>query len=120
MDGKNTDSGDRTAFSSGALRDRNRDSRKGMYHYMSPIAIRRYAQRCEFGHLKYGDGRNWEKGMPIGEYMDSALRHIFQYVNGENGEDHLAAAMWNIACAMHTEELMPEMQDLPMRMENND
>ncbi|MGG4452391.1 dATP/dGTP diphosphohydrolase domain-containing protein [Brevibacillus porteri] len=42
--------------------------------------MRRVAVRSELGEVKYGDGRNWEKGMPIGEFMDSALRHIFQYM----------------------------------------
>ncbi|MNP34030.1 hypothetical protein D3C76_1272980 [compost metagenome] len=107
------DSGDRTEFDTGALRDR--PSGKGKFVLISPVGLRRLALRCEQGHLKYGDGRNWEKGMPISEFIDSALRHLTQYIDGQNDEDHLAAAMWNIQCAMHMEEKMPEMQDLPLR-----
>lgn len=100
-------------FESGALRDRPQG--KGMYVLLSPVGLRRIAQRCEYGHLKYGDGRNWEKGMPVSEFVDSALRHIMQYIEGDTAEDHLAAAAWNLQAAMHTEEKMPEMQDIPTR-----
>lgn len=107
------DSGNRKAFDSGALRDR--PEGKGMFSLISPVGLKRLALRCELGHLKYEDGRNWEKGMPVSEFIDSALRHINQYMNGENDEDHLAAAMWNLQAAMHMEEKMPEMQDIPSR-----
>lgn len=107
------DSGNRKEFDTGALRDRPHG--KGMPSLISPIGFIRLAKRCELGHVKYGDGRNWEKGMPVSEFIDSALRHIMQYLDGDNEEDHLAAAMWNIQCAMHMEEKMPEMQNIPTR-----
>lgn len=78
----------------------------------------RWALRCEVGHLKYGDGRNWEKGMPIAEFLDSALRHLVQYAMGDKSEDHLAAALWNIGCIIWTEKHHPEMQNLPSRKED--
>lgn len=106
------DSGDRKVFDTGALRDRPKG--KGLYSLISPYAMKRLALRCEVGHIKYGDGRNWEKGMPIGDFIDSAIRHIFQYIEGENEEDHLAAAMWNLMCVMHLEKTHPEMQNLPL------
>lgn len=112
------DSGNRKQFTTGALRDR--PIGKGMYSLISPVGLRRLAQRCELGHMKYEDGRNWEKGMPISEFIDSALRHIMQYLEGLNDEDHLAAAMWNLQCAMHMEEKMPEMQDIPSRRDLNE
>ncbi|TKI56555.1 hypothetical protein E8L90_14375 [Brevibacillus antibioticus] len=91
---------------------------KIIYDLLSLIAIRRIAVRSELGEVKYGDGRNWERGMPIREFMDSAsaLRHIFQYMAGDNQEDHLAAAAWNLNCAMHLEETMPHMQNAPARI----
>lgn len=107
------DSGNRKQFNTGALRDR--PEGKGMPSLVSPIGFMRLSKRCEYGHLKYGNGRNWEKGMPVSEFIDSALRHIMQYLNGDDSEDHLAASMWNIQCAMHMEEKMPEMQDIPTR-----
>lgn len=109
------DSGNRKKFETGALRDR--PIGKGMFVLLSPVGLRRIALRCEQGHLKYGDGRNWEKGMPISEFVDSAMRHIAQYIDGDTTEDHLAAAAWNLQAAMHTEEKHPHMQDIPNRME---
>ncbi len=53
--------------------------------------------------MKYGD-RNWEKGQQIMRYIDSAIRHLYAYIEGKRDEDHLAAAMWNAAGAIHTEE----------------
>ncbi|NTU20576.1 hypothetical protein HPY28_09645 [Brevibacillus sp. HB1.2] len=75
------DDGKHKTFETGAKRDRALG--KGRYDVLSPVAMRRIAQRSELGEIKYGDGRNWEKGMPISEFMDSALRHIFQYMTGE-------------------------------------
>ncbi|MFC8686335.1 dATP/dGTP diphosphohydrolase domain-containing protein [Brevibacillus porteri] len=107
------DDGQHKTFETGAKRDR--APGKGRYDLLSPVAMRRIAIRSELGELKYGDGRNWEKGMPISEFMDSAVRHIFQYMAGDTQEDHLAAAAWNLNCAMHLEETMPQMQNIPAR-----
>lgn len=109
------DSGQRTSFESGAVRDR--APGKGRYDLLSPIGLKRIALRCEAGAIKYGNGRNWEKGMPVSIFVDSALRHIMQYLGGDVEEDHLAAAAWNLQAAMHTEEVMPQMQDIPTRPE---
>ncbi|RXZ78321.1 hypothetical protein EBB07_28825 [Paenibacillaceae bacterium] len=113
---KCVDSGNRLSFKTGAQRDR--EPGKGKYVLLSPVGLRRIAVRCELGQIKYGDGRNWEKGMPVSEFIDSAMRHISQYLDGDNEEDHLAAAAWNLQCAMHTEEKMPQMQDIPTRLDN--
>jgi hypothetical protein len=106
------DSGNRKEFSSGALRDR--PGGKGLYSFISPFAIKRLALRCEVGHLKYGDGRNWEKGMPFDDFVDSALRHLYQYMEGKEDEDHLAAVMWNVMCLIHLESTHPELDNLPL------
>lgn len=108
-----SDSGHRKGFESGAQRDR--VAGKGRFDLLSPIGLRRVAVRAELGAIKYGDGRNWEKGMPVGVFMDSAIRHIMDYMQGDTTEDHLAAAAWNLMAAMHTEDVMPEMQDIPTR-----
>lgn len=44
--------------------------------------------------------------MPMSRFLDSALRHIHQHIEGRRDEDHLAQAMWNVACAIHTEEMI--------------
>jgi hypothetical protein len=97
------DSGKRQSFKSGMVRDSNEE--KGRYDLISPIAMRRLALVYERGAKKYA-ARNWEKGAPLGRYIESALRHIFQYIEGHRDEDHLAQAMWNIGSVIHTEEMI--------------
>ena len=63
--------------------------------------------------------RNWEKGMPMHCMIDSALRHLMKYMDGQYDEDHLCAAATNLLMAMWTEEKRPEMQDIPSRLEVN-
>ena len=110
------DSGKREKHKSGAVRDVR--SGKGRYDLISPIAERRVAGVYERGAIKYSP-RNWEKGMPLSRYLDSALRHINQHKEGYKDEDHIAQADWNLRSFMHTEEminrgLLPkELNDLP-------
>lgn len=110
------DSGKRKKFDTGAVRDLRED--KGRYDLISPIALRRLAIIYEKGAKKYSD-RNWEKGIPICRYLDSAMRHIQQYMEGLRDEDHLSQAAWNLFCVVHTEVmiergLLPkELNDLP-------
>ncbi len=111
------DSGNRTEFSTGAVRDMG--AGKGRCDLLPPRALLRLARHFEAGAVKYGD-RNWEQGIPIHSFLDSAIRHILRYLAGEADEDHLCAAAWNLICAMETEEKMPEMQDIPARMEAED
>jgi len=110
------DSGERDEYESGMVRDTRSD--KGRYDLVTPIAMRRLAQLYERGAKKYAD-RNWEKGAPTSRFIDSALRHIFNYMEGQREEDNLASAAWNLFAVMHIEEmvsrgLMPkEYIDLP-------
>jgi hypothetical protein len=110
------DSGERQFFPTGSQRDRRAE--KGRYDLLTPIAIRRICGVYERGAEKY-DERNWEKGQPLSRYLDSALRHLFQHLEGYRDEDHLAQAAWNVLAMMHTEEcvqrgLLPaELDDLP-------
>lgn len=80
-------------------------SGKGAYHLITPIAVKRVSMIYEAGGKMRGD-RNWEKGLPISSFMNSAKRHVDQYIEGYRDEDHLAQADWNIQCAIHTEELV--------------
>lgn len=64
-------------------------------------AIRRLSVQLEKGALKYSK-RNWEKGMPLEEYCNSAIRHILAMINGEDDEDHYAAALFNVMGLWHT------------------
>lgn len=111
------DSGVRVELPTGALRETT--GNKGRFDLIPFTALSRVAKHFENSTAKYPE-RNWEKGMPIHICMDSAIRHLLKYVDGQDEEDHLAAAAWNIFCAMHMEERMPEMQDIPSRIKNNE
>ena len=106
------DSGDRTQFQSGAVRDMHEG--KGRCDLLPMCVMLRLARHYEQGALKYSD-RNWEKGIPAHSFADSALRHIFKYMDGQTDEDHLIAAIWNLCGLAWTEEKMPGMMDIPAR-----
>lgn len=97
------DSGAREAFGTGSVRDTREG--KGRYDLISPIALARLALHYERGCEKYGE-RNWEKGQPLARYLDSAMRHVNNYLAGDRVEDHLTAACWNLFAFIHTETLI--------------
>ena len=107
------DSGNRTQFQTGAVRDMHQG--KGRCDLLPPNALLRLARHFETGSLKYGD-RNWELGIPCHSFADSGMRHLLKYMAGNTDEDHLIAAIWNLMCLAETEELRPEMQDIPSRL----
>lgn len=107
------DSGQRTEFETGAVRDMH--AGKGRYDLLPWEAIHEVAKHCEAGAEKYGE-RNCEKGIPIHSLIDSAMRHLSCYLRGMKDEPHLRAAAWNILFAIWMEIKHPEMQDIPCRM----
>jgi len=115
------DSGQREQHPSGAVRDIR--TGKGRYDLISPLALHRLAIVYEKGAVKYAD-RNWEKGMNLSRYIDSALRHTNQALEGRTDEDHLAQATWNLFAAMHMQEMIKrglqpkELHDLPNYVEH--
>ena len=82
-----------------------RATRKDIFALMLDVA-----KHFENGALKYCE-HNWEKGIPISRYIDSALRHLMKDLAGETDEDHAAAFIWNCMCASWTMEHLPEMDD---------
>jgi hypothetical protein len=117
-DGILPDSGSRSEYETGAVRDAS--DGKGCPHMIPPIAIRKMAARFEDGAKKYAK-HNWMKGIPLSHYHDSANRHIMAWSEGDTTEDHMGAALWNLACAAWTEEairkgdLPNSLDDLPFR-----
>jgi hypothetical protein len=87
---------------------------KGRCDLLPACAILRLARHYEAGARKYSD-RNWEHGIPLNSFIDSAIRHLMKYLDGMDDEDHLAAAAWNVLGAMWTEEKHPELQNIPTR-----
>ena len=108
------DSGERTQFQSGAVRDMHEG--KGRCDLLPMCVLIRLSKHFERGAIKYQE-RNWEKGIPAHSFADSAMRHMFKYMDGQRDEDHLIAAIWNLCCLAWTEEKRPEMMDIPSRKE---
>ena len=106
------DSGLRESFGEdGAIREA--DPTKPSIEGVSPFEMQRLGTLFTAGGEKYGDFRNWEKGMPIMRFYASMLRHLFKWVARDTSEDHMASVMWNAQAIMHFEELRPDLDDRP-------
>jgi hypothetical protein len=101
------DSGERAEFDSGMVRDTN--GGKPRFDLITPVdlpyeeqMLTRWASLMARGAEKYGD-RNWEKAEGIEEmerFLESAFRHFMEwYHDVQDGEDHAAAAFFNISAA---------------------
>lgn len=108
------DSGERTTFSTGAQRDMH--SGKGRMDLLPWAAIIEVSKHCEAGALKYGE-HNIDRGIPTSSLMDSAMRHAAKYLDGQEDEDHLLAAAWNLLWAIEMRCKKPECVDTPWREE---
>jgi hypothetical protein len=73
------------------------------------------SKQYEGGALKYGE-RNWEKGIPLNSYIDSAIRHFLKHTSGWDDEPHDRAFMWNILAAMWTVENHKDMINIPFEL----
>ena len=101
MQNQMQDGGERITYDHGAMREPS--TNKGAYELVSPFALERIAVWYELGARKYAD-RNWEKGIPFGRLIQSAIRHLIRWMKGDRSEDHLAAVCWNVMAMMHFEE----------------
>ena len=102
---------DKREFETGAVRNGKGKGRCDLLPHSALLRISRHMENS-LGHY---EERNWEQGMPISVTMDSAMRHIFKYMDGWDDEDHLAAAATNLLMALWTEDHYPRMQDIPSR-----
>jgi hypothetical protein len=68
------------------------------------------AKHFEEGAKKYGEC-NWQKGIPTHCYIDSAVRHLFKWIRGDDDEHHERAFVWNILCCIWTCKHKPELND---------
>jgi len=124
------DSGEREQHASGAVRDVRRG--KGRFDLITPIAIAEVADVYEGGAEKYA-ARNWEKGMPLSRFIDSAKRHINDLemialyrregipldqlpANVNPNENHAAQAAWNLFAFIHHRKIHPELDDLTVKL----
>ena len=80
-------------------------------HYKNfPTLFLEVAKHFEEGAKKYGE-YNWQKGIPVRCYVDSAVRHYLKWLRGDKDEPHDRAFCWNILCAIWTCKNMPELND---------
>lgn len=107
------DSGKRTEFVTGAVRDLGEG--KGDMVSIPWECILRLSRHYEAGAKKYRRF-NFRQGIPLTSYLDSALRHTAKYMSGCDDEDHLSAAVFNLLGAMLVEQNTPELMDIPMRI----
>lgn len=59
------------------------------------------SKHFEDGAKKYGEN-NWQKGLPVNCYIDSAVRHYLKWLRGDKDEPHDRAFVWNIMCCIWT------------------
>ena len=108
------------SFKTGAVRDVGGKGRMDLLPWCAIIRVSKHMEDTvspdpETGIPHYPE-RNWERGLPMHTMIDSAARHLAKYQMGLTDEDHLCAAATNLLMAMWTEENMPEMQDIPSRI----
>ena len=106
------DSGERTEFASGAVRDMHEG--KGDMASIPWESVLRLSRHYEAGAKKYKRW-NYRQGIPISSFIDSACRHLAKYQCGMDDEDHLSAAAFNILGAMEMEAKHKELVDIPNR-----
>lgn len=106
---------DAKQYEGGSYRDR--PGGRGLFYEMPAVALRRLGVRYELGQNKYGKSGEFKKGLPVSDCYDSMFRHMLDYIEGDNSEDHLAAIVWNAFCMMLMEspEMADKWQDLPQR-----
>ena len=108
------DSGERTVFPTGSVRDMHEG--KGRMDLLPWAAIMEVSKDCEAGAIKYGE-HNVDKGIPTHSLLDSAIRHAAKYLDGWTDEPHLVAAAWNLLWAIEMEIKHPECVDTPWKKE---
>lgn len=99
MDFETKDSGKREEFSTGMQRDTQED--KPRYDLLDRAFLKRWAELMARGAKKYGE-ENWRKAetdVELKRFKASALRHMFQWLDGDTSEDHAAAVAFNLSGA---------------------
>lgn len=114
------DSGKRTTFDSGMVRDV--DDEKIMWHaVLDGPMLPRWAMLLTRGKKKYPDSEdgtaNWLKANGIAEWLRfraSAMRHFIQWFIGMDDEDHAAAIFFNVNGAEYVAQSLSERDTYPI------
>lgn len=116
------DSGQRTSFTTGAVRDAG--AGKGAPSLVPSWVIWLISRIYEDGAVKYS-ARNWEQGMPLSKYLDSCERHIAKLKAGMRDEPHATQAIWNLIGYVFTAALIKmgkrpaELNDMPDQLSSD-
>ena len=106
------DSGVRTEFASGMVRDT--DASKVQYHrvFEGPL-LERWAKHLTLGAAKYPDNEdgsaNWTRAegqAELARFRASLCRHFVQFLRGDTDEDHAAAVVFNLNGMLYVQEKM--------------
>ena len=114
--GIKTETGEKRQFSTGAKKQA--AAGKGTPVLVPGDAILEVAKHFEEGAAVHGD-RNWEKGIPLSELLNSLERHLQQEKMGLTDESHDRAILWNAIVYVATKlrianGILPaELDDMP-------
>lgn len=95
---------DKREFASGA--NRQDETGKGLPTLCSPIVERILSKHMQGGVEAGYDPRNWEKGIPLCDILNSLKRHIQDELEGKTDENHSASILWNAHIYNHTKEMI--------------
>jgi len=112
------DSGGRTEFETGSVRDLETDKLDWTLVRAFHPALVRFAAHLMKGAGKYGR-HNWRKGQSLARAERSMERHLAAYMNGERDEDHLAALVFN-AFLIQDHEARIASGQLPASLDDRD
>lgn len=110
------EAGEKRQFDTGARKQH--ATGKGTPVLVPGDAILDVAKHFEEGAVHYGP-RNWEKGIPLSELLNSAERHLQQLKMGLTDESHDRAFVWNAIVYLATKlrieaGILPkELDDMP-------
>lgn len=96
------DNGERQQFDTGAVREGQTD--KLRYDLIPTHALKRLAGLYTRGAKKYGPN-NWAKGLPYSNIIGSLERHLHQWKQGDDTEDHISAIAWAALAILHFDEI---------------
>jgi hypothetical protein len=87
-----------------------RDTQEGKpdYTLIDLSFLTRMAEHLTKGATKYGR-HNWKMANSKEEmerFQSSALRHMFQYLNGDRDEDHMAAVAFNLMASEYVRDIL--------------
>ncbi len=91
-------------YGSGAIRS----SVPERWDLVPAAGLLRVAEAMAHGAAKYGEN-NWTRGMPARSILNHAIKHVYQWLDGDRSEDHLGHAAANLLMAIHSVERWPDL-----------